>query len=114
MGTELAGLIRADLAALTNDASRLAVAPALDAAQLTQDSTSGNFSFAQSMKNALASVDGEERAAMEKMAAVDSGNSDDLVGAMLSSQQANLSFSMLMQVRNKVMGAVDELLKLPV
>jgi flagellar hook-basal body complex protein FliE len=33
---------------------------------------------------------------------------------MLSSQQASLSFSMLMQVRNKVMGAVDELLKLPV
>jgi flagellar hook-basal body complex protein FliE len=33
---------------------------------------------------------------------------------MLSSQQANLSFSMLMQVRNKVMGAMDELLKLPV
>jgi flagellar hook-basal body complex protein FliE len=114
MGTELAGLIRADLAALTNDASRLAVAPALDAAQLTQDTTNGNVSFAQSMKNALASVDGEERAAMDKMAAVDSGKSDDLVGAMLSSQQANLSFSMLMQVRNKVMGAVDELMKLPV
>jgi flagellar hook-basal body complex protein FliE len=115
MGTELAGLIRADLAALTNDASRLAVAPALDAAQLTQNNTTtGDSSFAQSMKNALASVDNEERAAMDKMAAVDSGKSDDLVGAMLSSQQANLSFSMLMQVRNKVMGAVDELLKLPV
>jgi flagellar hook-basal body complex protein FliE len=52
--------------------------------------------------------------ANQKMEAVDSGKSDDLVGAMLSSQQANLSFSMLMQVRNKVMGAVDELLKLPV
>jgi flagellar hook-basal body complex protein FliE len=114
MGTELAGLIRADLAALTNDASRLAVAPALDAAQLTQENTTGNVSFSQSMKNALASVDNEEHVAIDKMAAVDSGKSDDLVGAMLSSQQANLSFSMLMQVRNKVMGAVDELLKLPV
>jgi flagellar hook-basal body complex protein FliE len=114
MGTELAGLIRADLAALTNDASRLAVAPALDAGQLTQESTTGHSSFAQSMKNALTSVDNEERVATDKMAAVDSGKSDDLVGAMLSSQQANLSFSMLMQVRNKVMGAVDELLKLPV
>ena len=114
MGTELAGLIRADLAALTNDASRLAVAPALDAGQLTQESTTGHSSFAQSMKNALVSVDNEEHVAIDKMAAVDSGKSDDLVGAMLSSQQANLSFSMLMQVRNKVMGAVDELLKLPV
>jgi flagellar hook-basal body complex protein FliE len=115
MGTELAGLIRADLAALTNDASRIAVAPALvDAGQLTQGNGTGNASFAQSMKDALTNVDNEERAATDKMAAVDSGKSDDLVGAMLSSQQANLSFSMLMQVRNKVMGAVDELLKLPV
>lgn len=114
MGTELAGLIRADLAALTNDASRLAVAPSIDAAQLGQANTNGGSSFTQSMKDAIAGVDQEQRVAGDKMAAVDSGKSDDLVGAMLSSQQANLSFSMLMQVRNKVMGAVDELLKLPV
>lgn len=109
MATELAGLIRADLAALTNDAHRLAVAPALEAAP-----QHGGFSFAQSMKDALATVETDERNAAERMAAVDSGKSDDLVGAMLSSQQASLSFSMLVQVRNKVMGAVDELLKLPV
>jgi flagellar hook-basal body complex protein FliE len=114
MGTELAGLIRADLAALTNDASRLAVAPAIDGAQLGQGIATGGFSFAQSMKDAVAGVDQEQRVASDKMAAVDSGKSDDLVGAMLSSQQASLSFSMLMQVRNKVMGAMDELLKLPV
>jgi flagellar hook-basal body complex protein FliE len=114
MGTELAGLIRADLAALNNEAARLSVAPAMDAGQLVQGSNDGSVSFTQAMKDAVASVDGEQRAAGEKMAAVDSGKSDDLVGAMLSSQQASLSFSMLMQVRNKVMGAVDELLKLPV
>jgi flagellar hook-basal body complex protein FliE len=66
------------------------------------------------MKDALASVDNEDRAAAGRMADVDAGKSDDLVGAMLASQQASLSFSMLMQVRNKVMGAVDDLLKLPV
>ena len=115
MGTELAGLIKADLAALTNEAKRLAVTPASDL------STGGPFnnsqaasSFTQSMKDAIAGVDQENRAAGERMAAVDAGKSDDLVGAMLASQQASLSFSMLMQVRNKVMGAVDELIKLPV
>ena len=36
-----------------------------------------------------------------------------IASAMLASQEASLSFSMLMQVRNKVMGAVDELIKLP-
>jgi flagellar hook-basal body complex protein FliE len=112
MATELAGLIKADLAALTNEASRLAVAPALDTGAASQHG--GTFSFSQSMKDAIASVDHDERLASDKMKAVDSGKSDDLVGAMLSSQQANLSFSMLMQVRNKVMGAVDELIKLPV
>ena len=110
MGTELAGLIRADLAALNNEASRLAIAPSLDAGQAAQP----GFSFAQTMKDAFHSVDTDQRVAAERMADVDSGKSDDLVGAMLSSQEASLSFSMLMQVRNKVMGAVDELLKLPV
>lgn len=114
MGTELAGLIRADLAALTNDASHLAVTPAIGAGQNGQASPTGDFSFAQSMKDALANVDQDQKTANDKMAAVETGKSDDLVGAMLSSQQANLSFSMLMQVRNKVMGAMDELLKLPV
>ena len=89
--------------------------PAADfSAQGAFNNSQGSFSFAQTMKDAIAGVDAEDRAAGERMAAVDAGKSDDLVGAMLASQQASLSFSMLMQVRNKVMGAVDELLKLPV
>ena len=48
------------------------------------------------------------------MAAVDSGRSDDLVGAMLASQEANLSFSMLMQVRNKVVEAYKTIMNMPV
>lgn len=69
--------------------------------------------FSERMADALRQVNQQDRAADEKMAAVDTGASDDLVGAMLASQEAGLSFSMLMQVRNKVMGAVEELVKLP-
>ncbi len=65
------------------------------------------------MKDAIGKVNGDDRMAAQKMSDVDSGKSDDMVGAMLASQEASLSFSMLMQVRNKVMGAVDELIKLP-
>ena len=107
----MAGLIKADLAALTNEAQRLAIAPAVEpVAQGGQ----GDFSFGQVFKDAMRSVNEQDRAAAVKMADVETGKSDDLVGAMLASQQASLSFSMLMQVRNKVMGAVDELIKLPV
>ncbi|MFC5458255.1 flagellar hook-basal body complex protein FliE [Massilia niabensis] len=111
MQTEMAGLIKADLAALTNEAQRLAIAPAVEPAV---PGGQGDFSFAQTLKNAVRSVDDQDQAAAVKMADVETGKSDDLVGAMLASQQASLSFSMLMQVRNKVMGAVDELIKLPV
>ena len=111
MSNELAGLIKADLAALTNDARALG-ASILPAAQLGGPEQAG-FSFAQSMQDAVGKVNSDDRRAAQKMSDVDSGKSDDLVGAMLASQEASLSFSMLMQVRNKVMGAVDELIKLP-
>ena len=116
MATELAGLIRADLAQLTNDANRLAIAPATPFFEPGAGSPHADnaFSFTQVMKQAIAGVDAQDQAAGARVAAVESGKSDDLVGAMLASQQASLSFSMLMQVRNKVMTAVDELIKLPV
>ena len=37
-----------------------------------------------------------------------------LVGAMLASQEASLSFSMLMQVRNKVVSAYHDIMNMPV
>ncbi|WP_342116063.1 flagellar hook-basal body complex protein FliE [Pseudoduganella sp. OTU4001] len=116
MANEFAGLIKADLAALNNAASGLvqqahAIAPAANFAG--QPHNNNTFSFAQTMQDAIAGVNAQDVEAGQKMADVDAGRSDDLVGAMLASQEASLSFQMLMQVRNKVMGAVDELIKLP-
>ncbi|MES2741505.1 MAG: flagellar hook-basal body complex protein FliE [Pseudomonadota bacterium] len=112
MAIELAGLVRADLAMLRNDAQALAevaVAPAVQSGPPSRD----RVSFIDSMQDALGMVNLADRDAAQLMSEVDSGQSDDLIGAMLASQQASLSFSMLMQVRNKVMGAMDELIKLP-
>ncbi|NHZ40047.1 flagellar hook-basal body complex protein FliE [Massilia sp. CCM 8693] len=97
---------------LANDAGQLAAHAHIGHAGGQQ--LAAGFSFTQSMKDALESVNQQDAAAGQKMNDVDSGKSDDLVGAMLASQEASLSFSMLMQVRNKVMGAMDELIKLPV
>lgn len=100
--------------------SPLARQIAADLADLRQpipahnDAAPGAPSFSQAFQRALADVSHQDQIAAKQMADVDSGRSDDLVGAMLASQQASLSFSMLMQVRNRVVGAVDDLLKLPV
>jgi flagellar hook-basal body complex protein FliE len=70
--------------------------------------------IADGFKQVIQSVNEHDRVATEKMAAVDSGKSDDLVGAMLASQEASLSFSMLMHARNKIVGAMEDLIKLQI
>jgi flagellar hook-basal body complex protein FliE len=114
MNNDMTGLVRADLAAIAGNARDLGAATAVRPDEIGVAGAQGPASgFAGSMTEALRAVDAKEHAAIDKMDAVDSGRSDDLVGAMLASQEASLSFSMLMQVRNKVMGAVDDLVRLP-
>ena len=102
-------LMRTPLTAadLSFNAPQAAVMPAAQ-------SDAAHGGFLQVFESAVLDVDARTRAASDRMQAVDAGQSDDLVGAMLASQEAGLSFSMLMQVRNKVMGAVDEIVKLQV
>ncbi|MDF3864981.1 flagellar hook-basal body complex protein FliE [Pseudomonas denitrificans (nom. rej.)] len=66
-----------------------------------------------SFEQALRSVDAEQHKSSAAMAAVDSGQSEDLVGAMIQSQKASVSFSALLQVRNKLTGAFDEIIRMP-
>jgi flagellar hook-basal body complex protein FliE len=110
MGTELGQMIAADLAQIKNSLTELSLPVA--GAQDDGAAVAGSGGFADRMRDALHSVNSQDHEAGQLMASVDSGESDDLVGAMLASQQAGLSFSMLMQVRNKVVGAVDELIKM--
>lgn len=111
--------MKIDPGTLLSQQARLAQS-AQDLVAAVQPATSGAPAGAESgdflsvFEGAVQGVDAQARDAAHQMAAVDSGQSDDLVGAMLASQQASLSFSLLMQVRNKLMGAVDELVKLQV
>ena len=89
-----------------NDAA--AVAPAQ---VLGDQATQG--SFAQAFDEVIRAVDTQQHASSQAMAAVDSGQSDDLVGTMIQSQKASVSFSALMQVRNKLASAFDEIMKMP-
>ena len=100
------GMVQMELARIEQDALRLVIQPS------ESDGVAAGGGFAQSMESALRRVDAKEQDANARVAAVESGESDDLVGAMLASQDASLSFSMLMQVRNKVVGAVEDLIKL--
>lgn len=101
-----------------NRMKSIASGPVLSA-QAFAPSTSGftsasDVSFHQVMDNALNHIDAFQRVADAKQKDVDTGKSDDLVGAMLSSQQASLSFSALVQVRNKVASGVNDLMNMSI
>lgn len=74
----------------------------------------GTGSIGATFAEVLRSVDADQHRASAAMAAVDSGRSTDLVGAMIESQKASVSFSALLQVRNKLATAFDDIMKMPI
>jgi len=70
--------------------------------------------IAHSFVDSLRAVDAQQHKSSAAMAAVDSGRSDDLVGAMIESQKASVSFSALLQVRNKLASAFDDIIRMPI
>lgn len=70
-------------------------------------------SFSDAMRDVVGRVNEQQNIASRLMTAVDAGQSDDLVGAMVASQKAGLSFSALMQVRNKLMTGFDDIMRMP-
>jgi len=80
---------------------------------VSSDNASQSVSFGQTMKTMIQDVNHQQLEAGKLMTAVDAGRSDDLVGAMVMSQKAGLSFSVLMQVRNKLMSGLDDIMRMP-
>ena len=70
-------------------------------------------SFMHAMRQAVNNIDAAQHRASELMSAVEVGRSDDLVGAMVASQKAGLSFSALVQVRNKLVSGFDDIMRMP-
>ncbi|WP_330983806.1 MULTISPECIES: flagellar hook-basal body complex protein FliE [Enterobacterales] len=71
-------------------------------------------SFGQVLQGVLDHVDRFQQVAEQKQTAIDMAKSDDLAGAMIASQQASLSFSALVQVRNKVASGFNDLMSMSI
>ena len=95
----------------------VAQAPVLSPMQVNAvgaQSASSPVSFDRVMQGALNHVDQFQQVAEQKQTAIEMGKSDDLAGAMIASQQASLSFSALVQVRNKVASGFNDLMSMSV
>ena len=91
---------------LQTASSGMPIRPALDAPAATGP--------VQAFNDILRAIDNEQHLSSQAIADVDSGKSKDLVGAMVQSQKASLSFAALLQVRNKMSSAFDEIMRMPI
>lgn len=79
---------------------------------LASTGTATPVSFGNVLTQAINNVDQMQHAASARQAAIDTGQSDDLTGAMIESQKASVAFTAMMQVRNKLTTALDEVMNI--
>ncbi len=73
---------------------------------------SGGLSFKDVLGSAINQVEGARSDANQAAAKFLSGDGEDLHSAILSSQRADLEFQMFLQVRNKIVSAYQEVMKM--
>lgn len=69
-----------------------------------------NGGFQQDFMHVIHDINAQQNLAADMMRAVDTGESQDVIGTMVTSQKASLSFNMLMEVRNKLMDGFDDVM----
>lgn len=88
------------------EAQRSLVAP-------SSNGSSENTSFGSIFHSTLNNVNQQQLEAGKMAHQIETGASDDLTGTMIAAQKASISFSALTQVRNKLITAYDEVMKMP-
>jgi|SRR5665213_3336220 len=73
----------------------------------------GGSSFKNILNNAIGEVEGSRSDAAKSVEKFLSGSGEDLHSTILATQRADLEFQMFMQVRNKVVSAYQEIMKMP-
>ncbi len=73
-----------------------------------------NGAFADYLKSAIDSVDQAQKTANQKVEDVVSGKSDNIHDAMISMEQAQLSFSLMLEIRNKMVETYQELSRMQI
>ncbi|EMR14280.1 flagellar hook-basal body complex protein FliE [Methylophaga lonarensis MPL] len=80
-----------------------------------QDNQSGRVDFANLMKGAVDQVNATQQSANSLRTAFELGDPNvNLVDVMISSQKASVAFEATVQVRNKLVQAYEEVMRMPV
>ena len=70
--------------------------------------------FGSLIKDAVESIDSTQKSAEQEISKAVTGESPDLHKTIIALQTADLKFQLGLQVRNKLIGAYDEIMRMPV
>lgn len=68
--------------------------------------------FLSTLKDAIGQVEGLQSQADQQVASLLEGNGQDVHGAMIAVERADLSFQLMMQVRNKIVNAYQDIARM--
>lgn len=93
------------------------IAPIVDVASTGSTGTTGTTSgpgFLDSLKSAIGNVNDAQKEAGRAVDALMTGNTQDIHRTMVALQQADVSFQLMMQVRNKLVTAYEEIQRMQI
>jgi flagellar hook-basal body complex protein FliE len=85
---------------------------AIDMPSLPRPTAQPSSGFESALQNAVGQVENSRAVANSAIQKFISGENQELHTTVLATQQAELQFEMLMQVRNKVVSAYEEIMRI--
>jgi flagellar hook-basal body complex protein FliE len=80
----------------------------------TAATSSGSGTFRDALASAIGSVEGDTRNASASIGRFLAGEGEELHTTVLAAQRAALSFDLFLQVRNKVVSAYQEIMRMQI
>jgi flagellar hook-basal body complex protein FliE len=77
-------------------------------------SKDGQISFADTLKEAIGNVNELQKESDAKVEALATGKTDDIAGVMITAEKAEIALRTMVQVRNKIIDAYQDIMKMQV
>jgi flagellar hook-basal body complex protein FliE len=87
----------------------LRILPAEMETPASRPSGAGESDFMETLRGAMDQVEGIQQTAESKVSSLLEGNGMDVHSALIAVEKADLSFQLMMQVRNKIVAAYQEI-----
>ena len=98
---------------MNNISSSLPVFPGTEATRPTAPSSAGGEGgFGATLKNAISQVNDLSDSSDQKVGELLQGDRSDIHNVMIAVEKADIAFQLMMQVRNKIVNAYQEVSKL--